>query len=182
MKSMLPLALLAVVTTFACATTDPNKQVKEADAAHVTDVKEGEVAEAKLAADQEGDHAALDSAHAKEDGAMDQMNAEDAAKWEKERAAAMANVVEARRTFQAEAISRLDQVDAKAKAIEAKRAAKKQQPEATLTMLRTNYFAARTDLAGLGVVADNKWFYSKKQIEKKLTALEKDMGDLENRL
>lgn len=183
MKPSFSILLLAAVTmSFGCATTDPNKQVKAADAAHAEDVKDTEVDTAKMAAGQEADHAALDSDHSKEDGSMEKRTADEEAKWQKERAAAEANVVEARRTFQAEAIGRLDAVDAKATAIEKKRAAKKMPEEATLTTLRTNYFAARTELASLGVVADGKWFVAKKALEKKIVQLEKDMGELENRL
>lgn len=181
MKSVLILAALAtIVLSLGCA-TDPNKGVKDADAAHAADVRDTKEETARLEAGQEKDHAALDSEHTKQDANMDKQAAEDHSKYDQQHDAAESNVVEARRTFRAAATARLQQVDAKAVVLEGKRAAKK-ITEPSLATLRTNCAAVKASVANLDTVSDANWFATKKAVETNLAALEKDVNDIEARL
>lgn len=178
MKSVLTIAVLATTAlSFACA-TDPNKEVRDVDAAHAADVRDNKEENAALEASQEKDHAALNSDHTKQDAGMDKQVADDASKYDKARDGAEANVVEARRSFRAEATARLDQVSAKATMLDGKH---KKSQEGLLASLRTNITKVKTSVATLDTVADAKWFESMKVIEASISAVEKDVKEIENK-
>lgn len=180
MKSVLTLTLLATTAlSLACATTDPNKDVKAADAAHAADVRDTNEDTANLEAGQVKDHAGLDSDHVKQDADLDKQIADDAAKYYATREAAEANVVEARRTFRAAANSRLDKVENKASAIDSKH---KKSTEPLVAAVRKNAGVAKTALKDLDSTSDNKWFAAMQALDAKLAALEKDVGEIEGTL
>lgn len=181
MKSGVPfLAVAAVALSFGCA-TDPNKQIKAADAEHAEDVSEAKKDKAAMEADQAKDHAALDSTHSKQDATMDKQVADNASKFDQKKDAAEANFVEARRTFKAAATGRLDVVSAKATALDAKRALKK-VAEPGIATLRTHWAACKASVAALDSVNDTNWFATQKTVDASLTDLEKEAHDVEARL
>ena len=179
MKSILTLTACAALS-FGCA-TDPNKQVTDANAAHAADMADTKKDTANMEAGQEQDHAALDSTHQKQDANMEKKTVDDASTFNKEREAAVANVVEARRSFRAEATARLEKVNAKATLLEGKKVMKK-VAEPNLATLRTHYAAVKTTVANLDSVSDANWFNSKMTVESSLAALEKDVSDIEGRM
>ncbi|MDP2344772.1 MAG: hypothetical protein Q8O67_27740 [Deltaproteobacteria bacterium] len=178
MKSLITVAALAaVVASFGCA-TDPNKAVKAADAAHAADVRDSNQENVELTEQQKKDHAALDSDHSKQDASLDKKFADDASKGDKAHDTAKADVVEARRTFRAEALARLQTVEGKATALESK---KKKSQEALLGTLRGNCAAVSAQMTGLDGMADAQWFAGKQAVESSLAALEKDVHEIENK-
>jgi len=181
MKSVFTVAVLATLTISLGCATDPNKQVIAANAAHAEDVADTKAETATMEGDQAKDHAVVDSEHEKQDASMEKQTVDDAAKFNKERESAMANVVEARRTFRAEANARLEKVDAKASLLESKRSAKK-VTEPSLATLRSRYASVKTSVVSLDTVSDAAWFTTKKAIETNLALLEKDVNDIEGRL
>lgn len=181
MKSVVPyLAVAAVALSFGCA-TDPNKQMKAADAEHAADVSDTNKDKAAMEANQEKDHAALDSTHTKQDATMDKQVADNNSKFDQKKDAAEANFVEARRSFKAAAAGRLDVVAAKATALDAKRAAKKVS-EPGIATLRTHWAAVKASVAALDTVSDANWFATQKTVDASLSDLEKEAKDIESRL
>jgi hypothetical protein len=180
LKTLLSLAsLTALVVSIGCA-TDPNKQVRAADAAHTADVQATDKEGSQLAASMEKDHAALDNTHSQQAASLDKKVNDDDAKYVKDREAAGANVIEARRAFRATATTRLEQIDLKATSIEKGRGAKK--VETSVAAVRTRAATAKASLSKLDAVSDSDWFASKQALETSLTDIEKDVHDIEQRL
>ena len=174
------IALATVTLSFGCA-TDPNKEVRAADAAHANEVKAEGAAEDKLVADQRIDHAELDSEHAKQDSQLDAKVASDSVKYEADRKAAEANVVEARKAFRIAASARLEQIDAKATELERKRKAKK-AVEPAIATLRADAALVRDAVMKLDAVTDAKWFNTKQEVDASIATLESDASAIEARL
>lgn len=170
-------ALAALVLSLGCA-TDPNKQVVAADAAAAADVRDSQEDQANLEAKQKQDHAALDSTHEKQDGSMDKQIADDASKADKDHVAAEANVLEARRSYRAAAIGRLEQVDAKTVVLE--KSAKKMNTQAVKN-LRASYVKAKANVKSIDDATDAAWFNAKTNYDASLVALEKDLQDTESK-
>jgi hypothetical protein len=177
LKSII-IPLLAAVS-FGCA-TDPNKQMRAADADHAADVSATNKDKTTMEARQAEDHAALDSAHAKQDAGMDKRVADDAAKFDEKKDVAEASFVEARRTFKAAALGRIEVVDAKAAALETKRVMK-HLVEPGIAVLRTRCATMKTSVAGLDNVKDAKWFATQKELDAGIADLEKEAHEIELR-
>lgn len=173
-------ATTASLATLGCA-TDPNKQVRAADAAHTADLRDVAKDRSKLEAKEETDRAAADSDHQKDESSLDKKAADNTSKFDKDRDVAMANVVEARRSYRASATARLEQVDARTTVLENKRLAKK-VVEPGIAGLRSRCATVKSSVAGLDTVSDASWFATKTSVDETLAQLEKDVHAIELRL